>query len=66
MKNCFKILASVLANAGLKVTVFSVPQWFGFLKMGQAKETETLQESVLYKEVDLGSVLMKFQLCPWF
>lgn len=26
-------------------------QWFGFLKTGQAKETETLQESVLYKEV---------------
>lgn len=26
-------------------------QWFGFLKPGQAKETETLQESLLYKEV---------------
>lgn len=26
-------------------------QWFGFLKSGQAKETETLQESLLYKEV---------------
>lgn len=26
-------------------------QWFGFLKSGQAKETETLQESILYKEV---------------
>ncbi|XP_068602925.1 palmitoyl-protein thioesterase 1 isoform X2 [Brachionichthys hirsutus] len=25
-------------------------EWFGFLKTGQAKETETLQESVLYKE----------------
>ncbi|KAJ0055326.1 hypothetical protein NL108_015977, partial [Boleophthalmus pectinirostris] len=25
-------------------------EWFGFLKMGQAKETETLQESVIYKE----------------
>ena len=29
------------------------PQWFGFLKTGQAKETETLQESVLYTEVKL-------------
>uniref|UniRef100_A0A3Q2UM57 Uncharacterized protein n=1 Tax=Fundulus heteroclitus TaxID=8078 RepID=A0A3Q2UM57_FUNHE len=28
-------------------------EWFGFLKTGQAKETETLQESVLYKEVTL-------------
>ncbi|XP_042372879.1 palmitoyl-protein thioesterase 1-like, partial [Plectropomus leopardus] len=28
-------------------------EWFGFLKTGQAKETETLQESVLYKEVNV-------------
>ncbi|XP_036371521.1 palmitoyl-protein thioesterase 1 [Megalops cyprinoides] len=29
-------------------------EWFGFLKPGQAKETETLQESALYKEDRLG------------
>lgn len=29
-------------------------EWFGFLKTGQAKETETLQESVIYKEDRLG------------
>ncbi|KAI1901769.1 hypothetical protein AGOR_G00037810 [Albula goreensis] len=29
-------------------------EWFGFLKPGQAKETETLQESILYKEDRLG------------
>ncbi|XP_064203325.1 palmitoyl-protein thioesterase 1 [Anguilla rostrata] len=29
-------------------------EWFGFLKSGQAKETETLQESTLYKEDRLG------------
>ncbi|KAJ8268194.1 hypothetical protein COCON_G00133660, partial [Conger conger] len=29
-------------------------EWFGFLKPGQAKETETLQESTLYKEDRLG------------
>ncbi|KAL0962447.1 hypothetical protein UPYG_G00340120 [Umbra pygmaea] len=34
-------------------------EWFGFLKMGQAKETETLQESVLYKEDRLGLAAME-------
>ncbi|KAK6474376.1 palmitoyl-protein thioesterase 1 [Huso huso] len=29
-------------------------EWFGFYKQGQAKETETLQESALYKEDRLG------------
>ncbi|KAJ8384966.1 hypothetical protein AAFF_G00196320 [Aldrovandia affinis] len=29
-------------------------EWFGFLKPGQAKETETLQESALYTEDRLG------------
>ncbi|KAK6474357.1 palmitoyl-protein thioesterase 1 [Huso huso] len=29
-------------------------EWFGFYKPGQAKETETLQESALYKEDRLG------------
>lgn len=29
----------------------SLLQWFGFLKPGQAIETETLQESLLYREV---------------
>uniref|UniRef100_H2THH1 Palmitoyl-protein thioesterase 1 n=1 Tax=Takifugu rubripes TaxID=31033 RepID=H2THH1_TAKRU len=33
-------------------------EWFGFLKSGQAKETETLQESVLYKEDRLGLAAM--------
>uniref|UniRef100_A0AAQ4QLI0 Palmitoyl-protein thioesterase 1 n=1 Tax=Gasterosteus aculeatus aculeatus TaxID=481459 RepID=A0AAQ4QLI0_GASAC len=33
-------------------------EWFGFLKTGQAKETETLQESVLYKEDRLGLAAM--------
>uniref|UniRef100_A0A3Q3BKE7 Palmitoyl-protein thioesterase 1 n=1 Tax=Kryptolebias marmoratus TaxID=37003 RepID=A0A3Q3BKE7_KRYMA len=33
-------------------------EWFGFLKAGQAKETETLQESVLYKEDRLGLAAM--------
>lgn len=31
-----------------------VSEWFGFLKTGQAKETETLQESLLYTEDRLG------------
>ncbi|KAM9340321.1 palmitoyl-protein thioesterase 1 [Symphorus nematophorus] len=35
-----------------------VTEWFGFLKTGQAKETETLQESVLYKEDRLGLAAM--------
>lgn len=35
------------------VELVSPHKWFGFLKTGQAKETETLQESVLYKEVSL-------------
>uniref|UniRef100_A0A8P4KHL1 Palmitoyl-protein thioesterase 1 n=1 Tax=Dicentrarchus labrax TaxID=13489 RepID=A0A8P4KHL1_DICLA len=34
-------------------------EWFGFLKTGQAKETETLQESVLYKEDRLGLAAME-------
>lgn len=38
---------------------FPTTKWFGFLKTGQAKETETLQESVLYKEVRLQ---MKFRV----
>ncbi|XP_029976013.1 palmitoyl-protein thioesterase 1 [Salarias fasciatus] len=33
-------------------------EWFGFLKTGQAKETETLQESALYKEDRLGLAAM--------
>ncbi|XP_056154944.1 palmitoyl-protein thioesterase 1 [Lampris incognitus] len=33
-------------------------EWFGFLKTGQAKETETLQESSLYKEDRLGLAAM--------
>uniref|UniRef100_A0A3Q0SCJ3 Palmitoyl-protein thioesterase 1 n=1 Tax=Amphilophus citrinellus TaxID=61819 RepID=A0A3Q0SCJ3_AMPCI len=33
-------------------------EWFGFLKTGQSKETETLQESVLYKEDRLGLAAM--------
>ncbi|KAI9540222.1 Palmitoyl-protein thioesterase 1 [Dissostichus eleginoides] len=33
-------------------------EWFGFLKTGQAKETETLQESLLYKEDRLGLAAM--------
>jgi len=33
-------------------------EWFGFLKTGQAKETETLQESILYKEDRLGLAAM--------
>ncbi|XP_075995762.1 palmitoyl-protein thioesterase 1 isoform X2 [Genypterus blacodes] len=33
-------------------------EWFGFLKTGQAKETETLQESVLYQEDRLGLAAM--------
>ncbi|XP_072227319.1 palmitoyl-protein thioesterase 1 [Leuresthes tenuis] len=33
-------------------------EWFGFLRTGQAKETETLQESVLYKEDRLGLAAM--------
>ncbi|KAM8840026.1 palmitoyl-protein thioesterase 1 isoform 2-T3 [Spinachia spinachia] len=33
-------------------------EWFGFLKSGQAKETETLQESALYKEDRLGLAAM--------
>uniref|UniRef100_A0A4W5MBF4 Palmitoyl-protein thioesterase 1 n=1 Tax=Hucho hucho TaxID=62062 RepID=A0A4W5MBF4_9TELE len=36
-------------------------EWFGFLKTGQAKETETLQESVLYKEVKPPSCLLIFK-----
>ncbi|XP_063041343.1 palmitoyl-protein thioesterase 1 [Engraulis encrasicolus] len=31
-----------------------VTEWFGFLKQGQAEETETLQESALYKQDLLG------------
>ncbi|XP_075962124.1 palmitoyl-protein thioesterase 1 [Anarhichas minor] len=34
-------------------------EWFGFLKTGQAKETETLQESALYKEDRLGLAAME-------
>ncbi|XP_008329364.1 palmitoyl-protein thioesterase 1 [Cynoglossus semilaevis] len=33
-------------------------EWFGFLKTGQAKETETLQQSVLYTEDRLGLAAM--------
>ncbi|KAJ3609005.1 hypothetical protein NHX12_023533 [Muraenolepis orangiensis] len=33
-------------------------EWFGFLKTGQSKETETLQESVIYKEDRLGLAAM--------
>ncbi|KAM9384135.1 palmitoyl-protein thioesterase 1 isoform 1-T2 [Pholidichthys leucotaenia] len=33
-------------------------EWFGFLKTGQAKETETLQDSILYKEDRLGLAAM--------
>ncbi|KAF3707233.1 Palmitoyl-protein thioesterase 1 [Channa argus] len=33
-------------------------EWFGFLKTGQSKETETLQDSVLYKEDRLGLAAM--------
>ncbi|XP_062265462.1 palmitoyl-protein thioesterase 1 [Platichthys flesus] len=33
-------------------------EWFGFLKTGQAKEMETLQESVLYTEDRLGLAAM--------
>uniref|UniRef100_A0A3B5MV60 Palmitoyl-protein thioesterase 1 n=1 Tax=Xiphophorus couchianus TaxID=32473 RepID=A0A3B5MV60_9TELE len=33
-------------------------EWFGFLKAGQAKETETLQESALYREDRLGLAAM--------
>lgn len=33
-------------------------EWFGFLKTGQAQETETLQESALYKEDRLGLAAM--------
>ncbi|KAK7899228.1 hypothetical protein WMY93_020081 [Mugilogobius chulae] len=33
-------------------------EWFGFLKAGQAKETETLQESVIYTEDRLGLAAM--------
>nr|XP_020453249.1 palmitoyl-protein thioesterase 1 [Monopterus albus] len=33
-------------------------EWFGFLKTGQTKETETLQDSVLYKEDRLGLAAM--------
>ncbi|XP_051927394.1 palmitoyl-protein thioesterase 1 [Hippocampus zosterae] len=33
-------------------------EWFGFLKTGQAKETETLQQSILYKEDRLGLAAM--------
>uniref|UniRef100_H3CG59 Palmitoyl-protein thioesterase 1 n=1 Tax=Tetraodon nigroviridis TaxID=99883 RepID=H3CG59_TETNG len=33
-------------------------EWFGFLKSGQAKETETLQESLLYTEDRLGLAAM--------
>ncbi|XP_071755454.1 palmitoyl-protein thioesterase 1 [Centroberyx gerrardi] len=35
-----------------------VTEWFGFLKTGQAKETETLQDSVMYKEDRLGLAAM--------
>ncbi|XP_041931982.1 palmitoyl-protein thioesterase 1 [Alosa sapidissima] len=44
----------------LKDTVVDpvVTEWFGFLKTGQAVETETLQESVLYKEDRLGLAQM--------
>ncbi|XP_072303309.1 palmitoyl-protein thioesterase 1 [Eucyclogobius newberryi] len=33
-------------------------EWFGFLKTGQAEETETLQESAIYKEDRLGLAAM--------
>ncbi|KAG7271384.1 hypothetical protein CRUP_019929 [Coryphaenoides rupestris] len=33
-------------------------EWFGFLKTGQSKETETLQESLLYTEDRLGLAAM--------
>ena len=29
----------------------TISEWFGFFKTGQADETETLQESALYREV---------------
>ncbi|XP_060798921.1 palmitoyl-protein thioesterase 1 [Neoarius graeffei] len=35
-----------------------ISEWFGFFKIGQAEETETLQESALYKEDRLGLALM--------
>lgn len=31
-------------------------QWFGFFKTGQAKETETLLESALFKEVRIAQM----------
>ncbi|KAI5621514.1 palmitoyl-protein thioesterase 1 isoform X1, partial [Silurus asotus] len=31
-----------------------ISEWFGFFKIGQGQETETLQESTLYKEDRLG------------
>ncbi|KAJ0003631.1 hypothetical protein NQD34_008729 [Periophthalmus magnuspinnatus] len=37
-------------------------EWFGFLKTGQAKETETLQESVLYKEASLTQKCYSFKI----
>ncbi|CAL8294961.1 unnamed protein product [Boreogadus saida] len=36
-----------------------VTEWFGFLKTGQSKETETLQESLLYTEDRLGLAAME-------
>ncbi|XP_062384775.1 palmitoyl-protein thioesterase 1 [Sardina pilchardus] len=36
-----------------------VTEWFGFLKTGQAVETETLQESALYTEDRLGLAQME-------
>lgn len=33
-------------------------EWFGFYKLGQAKEMETLQESPIYKEDRLGLAVM--------
>ncbi|KAF5908652.1 palmitoyl-protein thioesterase 1-like [Clarias magur] len=44
----------------LKDTVVDpvISEWFGFFKPGQAKETETLQESALYKEDRLGLAQM--------
>lgn len=33
-------------------------QWFGFFKTGQAKETETLQQSALYTEVSIAQVAL--------
>lgn len=36
-----------------------ISEWFGFYKPGQDVETETLQESKLYKEVSLTKFIKK-------